>query len=509
MKPLLLCLDIGTSSCKAVIFDSLGFELARGIGKYALHYPGPAGYVEQHTDEIWTGVCQAIRNIMLPEERKREIAVITISSQISSHLLIGHDNKPLCNIINWMDTRAADEAELLKNSFTQDELHKLLGASLPIAPAWPIPKLRWFSKHMRPILDQSKYIVQPKEWIIWNMTGRWVSDVSSLRGLVHQKSGLGSSELLNWAGTTPGIIPPLGVPHEEIGMLTNNAARQLNLQAGLPVILGWNDLNAAVLGLVGMEKQLGFDVTGTSEHIGIVISRQNAQLGAPMSNTGLIRIPYLYEGDLLYGVTSAGGFAFEWFMENIEGNRDYDRIMVEVGKIAGGTEGLLFLPYLNGERSPWWNSKARGTFFGLSGTHTRAHMARAVLEGVAFALKSINERHGTMVKGIRTSGGSARNSVWNQIKANILGIPFEVMETQESGCLGAAILAAYGIGIYGSIEEATMRMIRTKHTIVPDPSETEKYNKHYLLFIELYHALEPLFPKIPRYGPNETGRFEK
>ncbi|KIL40438.1 hypothetical protein SD70_13570 [Gordoniibacillus kamchatkensis] len=506
MEAFFLGIDIGTSSCKAILFDEKGREAAAASSGYPIYRSGPIGAAEQDPHEIWQAVCDAVVRLRLSPEQRSKLAALSISSQISSHFFVDGDHRPLTRIVSWMDRRASTEAAEMKRAFSPTELRRLLGATLPAGASWPVPKLKWFNRYRPGIIERANYIVQPKDWVLWKMTGQWKTDVSSLRGIVHQQTKKACLPLLEWAGVSPRIVPPSGEPWEVVGQLLPHAAEALRLPVSLPVVLGWNDLNAAVLGLLGSEETIGFDMTGTSEHIGIVVSGNDEAAGA---EPGINRIFFTGDKDLVYGVTSSGGYALQWFASQVFRSRadesEYETIMEAAAAVTAGSEQLLFLPYLQGERSPWWNPDAKGVFFGLSPKHDRSHMARAVLEGVGFALKAIYVRLGRWPSTIRIAGGASKMKVWNGMKANILGVPVQTLETSEAGCLGAAMLAAYGTGAYATLEQAAAEMTRVKDICDPVEPIRRFYEDRYPYFEELYHTLEPLFEKTSRLKPLQEG----
>ncbi|WP_165822510.1 xylulokinase [Paenibacillus montanisoli] len=501
---IILSLDIGSSSCKAVLFNEFGEELASGRGDYPLHHTGVPGEVEQHPEELWKGVRKAVSRLLRANINVSEISAISICSQMSSYFLVDKENRPLCNVISWMDHRALAEAEEMKSAYKPVDLFRLLGAELPVGPSWPIPKLHWLNRNSPSVVAKAKYCVQPKEWIIWKLTSNWRTDRSSSRGMVNQISGELVTELFEWAGIRQELLPPIGEPFEAAGSLQPAAAEALSLPAGIPVILGWNDLNAAVLGAVGTGGELrGFDITGTSEHIGII--RPGIRPEEQVIGSGINWVPFGHEHELFYGVTSSGGLALKWYVEQIDQFSPhqsarkskradgYHTVFGHAERINSGSDGVFFIPYLNGERSPWWNPAAKGVFYGLRFTHDRRHMARAVLEGVGYALRAIAQRLPEAPELIVSAGGSSRFPLWNQIKADILGIPISCLETSEAGCLGAAVLAAHASGWYGSLEEAGQQMIRTVDVYEPRAHHQRVYDDGYQVFNGLYQSLLPIF----------------
>lgn len=497
----ILSLDVGTSSCKAILFNDVGIALASGRGQYPVYYSEDQVHAEQEPNDIWAGVFAAIGEVLNNKPANTEVSAITLCSQVSSHLLVDRENRALTRILTWADSRANEQAERVKAAYSRDELIRRLGADMPSGPYWPLPKLMWWNENEPEHIANAKYVVQPKEWVLWKLTGVWMSDLSSLKGLVHQSTRQPAHALLDWAGISSDLIPPIGEPFQVCGCLLPTLERQLGLKENIPVVLGWNDLHAAILGACRWTKSgIGFDITGTSEQIGQCVhaDRLNAQ-----SYEGVNRIPFLNRYHTLYGVTSSGGQAFKWYAEQIdqyafgERNRpvDYEQLSGQTALVPAGASGLIFLPFLNGERYPWRNPDARGVFYGLNFSHGRPHMARAVMEGVGFALKSIAACLPLPLKAIVTAGGASRSNEWNQMKADILGIPVYRAQEREAGCLGAAMLAAVALGWYASLDEASTRMVRVEREYMPDALARSVYEESYGHYIELYRSLGPLFKK--------------
>lgn len=483
-----LTLDIGTTSSKLVLIDKHGHELFTDKASYPLYFPVP-GYVEQDPREIWKNIHDMLSRLSREAGDTYNIDAIAISAQISAHFLVADDGTPLTNVISWMDSRASAEAKELINAFSQEELRHELGMDMLIGPAFIVPKLKWLAKNEPELLAKARHLVQLKEYIIWQLTGEWRADLTSLKGIVNQQTHALSHKLLQWAGVQESIIPPYDNPWSIAGRLSGNIAAQLKLQSETPVILGWNDLNAAILGTIGLpHTRRGFDITGTSEHIGFISTEPLTQ-----SPNGINCLPFIDNVALSYGVTSSGGQALQWYMNNIAVSKNYVDIERHVNRVSAGAENLIFLPYINGERNPWWNPNAQGVFFGMRTHHTKDHMTRAVLEGVGFALKSITTRLEVMPEQFVVSGGASSLDIWNQIKADIIGVPFCKLSTTEAGCLGVAILAAYTLGWYDSLASASEHMIRTSKIFLPDEKNHAMYNRKFEVYLSLYHSLKEVF----------------
>jgi sugar (pentulose or hexulose) kinase len=474
------------------LIDASGHVVASRRERYSLLQNG--GQVEQDPETLWLAARRCMADLAGQSDFGNRIAAVSLSAQMSTHMLVDREGHPLTRFLSWADQRAGKESLEMATHFSAEQLTKELGASLRVGPSWPFPRLKWWRDHEPALLDRARYLVQPKDWLLWKMCGVWISDLSSLRGFAHQENGLVSTMLLQWAGASAELRLPIGAPDTIAGTIHESLARECGLSSRTPVILGWNDLAAAVLGSTGMpDEPVGFDITGTSEHLGLCLPRQSqriephALLVTPLGANHLLR----------YGVTSSSGLAVEWYWEKMRGKaisaESYLELEEEIGAARPGAGGLLFLPSLNGERAPWFNSQARGVLYGLNPGHTRADMSRAVLEGITFLLCSIQQRLGAKPGHLYVSGGGSAMASWNQMKADILGIPLVTLEVSEAGCIGAAILASRALGWHPTLADAAHAMIRTARTYQPDPKLNDFYTGRHTQFEKLHQALEPVF----------------
>lgn len=499
MEPGILAIDIGTSSCKAAVFSTKGDMLALGKGSYSLFFPAE-GQVEQKPDEIYQGVCEAVRHLESQGIEFFRIRAISFSAQIAAQFLVDSKGEPVTNLISWMDMRAWEEAREFTQKFSGEETERLTGVDMVVTPSYGIAKLSWLHKHEKDLLKKASRFVQIKDYVIYHLTGNWVSDATSLKGLVHAKTQKAVPKIMTFIGESEDLLPEVRKPYEIAGYLKEGARGFERLPVGIPVITGWNDMNAAFLGMGALTGScIGMDLTGTSEHLGCVTFRKEMERRA---YEGLNRVPFLDNREIFYGVTSSGGQAVEWFVKDMLEEPDvkayFERIFKESdSQTLAKEQGLLFLPYLEGERNPWNNQDARGTFFGLSRGHRQPDLALAVLEGVCFALRAIYDRLPWLPEKVVVSGGASFNEMWNQMKADVMNVPFVRLETTEAGCMGAAILAIAALCPEKPVEEVAGMFFRPARVYRPDWDRHLIYEKKYQSFLRLYHSLEPLFKKQP------------
>ena len=487
--PFFLGIDVGSSSIKTGVISPDGGVIAQATRSSATHEPRP-GFKEQDPEAWWAAARESLREVARSVPAS-EIAAVGTSGHISSLTFVDSSGRAIRPAIGFQDLRAVDELDELYARFSRAELAEHLGIDLPPAATWPLPRLLWLKKHEPPTLDSAHRVLQAKDFVNYRLTGEFASDHSSFRGLVNFASGSAASDVLEALGLPARLVPRFILPHEIVGRVTASASEETGLPAGLPVVAGWNDLNACVLGSGATEPGDSFNITGTSEHLGIVTSQLHK---APE----LICAPYLAGKKLFYGVTSSGGGSLAW-LEKVLGAKA-ESLLEQAATVAPGGAGLVYLPYLEGERSPIWDPKAAGAFVGLRTSHDAAHLARAVLEGVAFSLRQILElvaRHAPSVsEPLIVSGGAARARLWNQIKADVLESRVAVTENPHAGILGAAILAAVGVGLYKSCEEAARAMVRRGEEFRPLADRASRYADLYAVYHQLYPALKSCFAQL-------------
>lgn len=491
--------DIGSSSVKAAVFSTDGACAGLSRRSYPTMEP-KSGYREQTPDLWWEAVAGAIHELMLGMKGKR-VAAIGITGHISSMTFVDRSGRPLRPAIGFQDQRAKSEVEEVYSRFGRAELAEWFGIDLPPAATWPLPRLVWFRNNEPRVLDSAHCVLQAKDFINFRLTGEMASDACSSRGMVHAESGHAPAPVFAALGLPLGLLPRIQAPESLLGEVTQDAATQTGLPAGTPVVTGWNDLNAGVLGCGAAHAGGTFNITGTSEHVGSITSHRYC---APE----LVCAPFLPGTYLLYGATSCGGGSLDWYCHAFA--REITACITEATHVPPGSESLLFLPYLEGERSPIWDPCASGAFIGIRRHHTAAHFTRAVLEGVAFSLLQIAElvklKTGVFPPPVVIGGGGARVSLWNSIKAGVFGVEAVVPETIDVGPLGAAILAAVGVGSHPSLESAAANMARYGQTFASDPNWTATYQSLYGCYCRLYPALRTFYAHLADIDQNTEER---
>ncbi len=499
MKYLLLGIDIGTSACKVALFTHNGEVAAQGSGDYKVYYP-QQGWAEQNPEEWWQAVCNAIRT-MLAENSidPSAIAGIGIDGQSWSAIPIDANGKVLYNTPIWMDTRAADICEELKATVGEEKLFALCGN--PLQPSYTLPKILWYKKHQPEVYNNTYKILQSNSFIAYRLTGAMTQDVSQGYGLhcFDMRNGCWNLDICNELGIDAAMLPEIVPCHQVIGSVTQQAALATGLAEGTPVVAGGLDAACGTLGAgvihAGETQEQGGQAGGMSICMDTYHADKRLILGCHV-------VPNLW---LLQGGTVGGGGVVRWFeqefcaeernVSSINHTNSFYEMDQAASSIPAGSDGLVFLPYMAGERSPIWDSKAKGVYYGIDFAKTRAHFIRASMEGVAFSLKhnlDIAESAGVRADVLRAMGGAANSRLWTQIKADVTNKKIVVPSSDTATTLGAAILAGVGTGIYKNFDEAVSKTVAVKREHLPNPQNHAIYQKVYKTYLALYEKLKDI-----------------
>jgi xylulokinase len=481
----LLGIDVGSSGAKVALLAPDGTVAALAAHGYPTEEPQPQ-YKEQDPEQWWRAAVAGIREV-LAAAPSGEVVAVGAAGHISSLTFVDSAGRPLRPAMGFQDLRAVAEVAEIARLFSRQDLAERLGIDLPPAATWPLPRLLWFLKHEPSTLERAHCVLQAKDYVNFRLTGALASDLASNRGMVSQTTGLVPRDVFARLGLPDSLTPPTYACTEIIGRVTASAARETGLPAGTPVAAGCNDLNACMLGSGSVESGRAFNITGTSEHIGVVTEKCH-------SVPALISAPYLPGLNLFYGVTSSGGGSLDWFLRAFD--YELEDLLRAAEAAPAGSGGLTFLPYLEGERAPIWDASASGAFIGIR-AHHRGHFARALLEGVAFSLRhnlETVERHAGMAAGpLVISGGGARIRLWNRIKAGVLERTVAVPRNPQVGVAGAAMLAAAAVGLHSSCAEAARAMVQPQDSVEPAREDIPQYRESYERYRQLYPALKRWF----------------
>lgn len=498
-KPYLLGIDIGTSACKVAVFTKDGQVSAAAAGDYPVYYP-KEGWAEQNPEEWWDAVCTAIRKALEKGKiRPEEIAGVGIDGQSWSAIAIDKEGKVLTNTPIWMDTRAQSVCDRLNEEIGEDAIFQVAGNSLQ--PSYTTAKIIWYKENMPEIYEKTDKILQSNSYIAYRLTGSITQDVSQGYGLhcFDMKTGTWDEEMCRKLGIPMEFLPEICACDKIVGTVTEKAALECGLAVGTPVVAGGLDAACGTLGAGVIHPGETQEQGGQAGGMSICMDSYKAD---PRLILGFHVVPGQW---LLQGGTTGGGGVMRWFEREFA---DYERIMEEetgksslvqlneIGeKVAPGCDGVVFLPYMAGERSPIWNPHAKGVFYGLDFSKTKGHMLRACMEGVAFSLRhnlEIAQEAGAQVQVLRAMGGSANSLLWTQIKSDITGKPIVVPSSDTATTLGAAILAGVGVGFYESYEEAVALTVKETRSHTPNEENKEIYDRTYETYLSLYENLREL-----------------
>jgi len=500
MKSLFVGLDLGTSAVKAGLFDATGDALHLARSPYAVRTPRPH-WVEQEPEEWWAAACGALRETLAGVD-PGDVAAVGLSGQTPGHVLVAANGASLCPAIIWSDQRAFEEAAWLAEHITAEQARAWTASSFIADVTQPPARLLWLMRHCADQWARCAAVIQPKDFLAFRLTGRIATDQQSSYCLYNPRTGRYDPEYLQTLDIAPDKMPPVLAPTDIVGHVTPEAAAATGLFAGTPVVCGTIDAWCDIIGCGGVSPGQAVDVTGTSEVVALITGHPVAEEAAASPEAAGVLGAYLLE-DLYWvgGPMQGGGGTLLWWSGGFYDRQpDLQQLAAEAAAIPPGADGLLFLPYLCGERAPVWDPQARGAFVGITDRHTRAHCARAVYEGIAFAVRDVLERSqaaaGLRAATLRVSGGPSRSGLWNQIKADVTGLPVQQMSVSDAACLGAAMLAAIGARAHGNLAAAAAAMVRPAHLSVPEPGAAARYNDLFGTWRMLYAALRPLFARL-------------
>jgi xylulokinase len=422
-----------------------------------------------------------------------EIACIGLSGQMHGAVLLDRNNEVLRPSLIWCDQRTAAECRYLNETIGPQRLVEL--TSNPALTNFTLTKLLWVRTNEPHIWRRFHSFLLPKDYIRLCLTGVRAIDVADASGtlLLDVAHRRWSDEMLDAVGLNPDCLPALHESQEIVGRVTEAAAAKTGLKAGTPVVAGAGDQAA---GATGMGIVRPGDVSATIGTSGVVFAASDSPVTDPRGrlHTFCHAIPGRWH---VMGVTQAAGLSLRWCRDNLGTFSDYDQMTVEAAKVPPGSGGVLWAPYLMGERTPYPDPDVRAALIGLAADHTRANVVRAVLEGVAFSLKdtfTIFRELGIPVRGIRVGGGGARSALWRQIQADVYGQNVETVQAEEGAAYGAALLAGVGAGAWPSVDAACDAVVRVAKRTPPDEKALSVMLDAYVKYRRIYPALRMIFP---------------
>ncbi len=495
----LLGIDLGTSSVKTALIDSDTLDvLAEATQEYPVSHP-QLGYAEQNPDDWWDAIVKTVRYVV-SQHSDIQIVGIGVDGQMHGTVMIDESGKWVHPAIIWADTRTVGQVQWLTEQIQSEPGQYSDVSGLPAA-GFMAGTLMWLREHQPDILDKTYKVLLPKDAIRYKLTGTIGTDLSdaSATWLMDVTKGEWSSKLLDLCLVDPRLMPTIHQSHDVIGEVTANAAMELGIVAGIPVIAGSADLPAQGLGHGIYKEGAGLITVGTGGQVFAPIAKPTLD-NAHRYYTLRHNVPdYWYAQAAIL----SAGLSLRWLRDTL-GMRDVPDAFAHLSTLANevniGADNLIFLPYLAGERTPHMNPLSSASFFGLRLHHKQAHLARSVMEGVAFALKSCVDLIGGDLHMMMLSGGAAQSHVWRQILADVLDMPLVLPDARPHACIGSAILAGVGIGIYDSITQAVELLPVFETTIEPIPENVNRYQAYYEQYRQLYPLLKDAMETLSLLG---------
>lgn len=498
MTDLLLGIDVGTSSTKAVVCDLAGRVLGTASAPHPSYHPHP-GWSEQEPMEWWGSTVQSIRQVMAGIAGR--VVGVGLSGQMHGSVLLNADRKPVRRALMWNDQRTSAECEEIERVFGgRAELVRRVGNAA--LTGFTLPKLLWVRRHEAEIWKQVRSVVLPKDFIRLKLTGELATDVGDASGILlfDVDKRIWSSEAMGLVELDSSLFPRAFESGEVAGRISKAAAAETGLPEGIPVVGGSGDNQAGAVGAGVVSAGLVLATIGTSGVIYAHSERARKDLGTV---SGRLHTMCAANGGAgnpgqwsITGCMLSAGGSLQWCRDALFPGVEFEALMREAEAVAPGCDGLVFLPYLTGERCPHPDPKARGGWIGLTTRHTRGHLVRAVIEGVTFGMGQILglvRGLGVRVEKARLGGGGARSALWRQMQADVYGCPVALTNTEEGPAYGAALLAGVGAGVFASAQAACDGAI--EETMVIEPRRSE-YGAARRVYESLYGDLRARFGEL-------------
>lgn len=486
-------IDIGTSATKSVLFDLCGNVIASDSTEYPLYQP-QNGWAEQDPDDWWNAALKTLKTVSAVA-KCGEICGIGLSGQMHGLVMLDENGNVLRNSIIWCDGRTSAECKEIEEIIGHDRLIEI--TANPALPGFTSSKIMWVKKHEPHIFEKCRHILLPKDYIRYKLTGEFATDVSDASGmqLMDIKNRCWSDEVCAKLGIDMSLLPKLYESPEITGYICKKIAAETGIPAKTPVAGGAGDNAAASVGTGTVENGKAFTTIGTS---GVVFAHTDKPLIDKKGriHTFCCAVPGAWH---VMGVTQAAGLSLNWFKNNIVQEFSYKEIDEMCENIPIGCDKLIYLPYLMGERTPVLDSDARGVFFGLSAIHTKAHMARAVIEGVSYSLLdcvNVLTETGVNTENMLICGGGSKSGFWCKMLADVYGTEVKTVQSSEGPALGAAILGGCAGGVFESVADGCRKTVRISNICNPCIKSHGEYLKYYEVYKNLYSSLKDSFKTL-------------
>ena len=494
-EKIVLGIDLGTSALKILAVNQAGEVIASQEKEYEIIREGVK--VEQNPKDWWQAVKKGIKDL---EVAKDKITGIGMSGQLNGVVLVDKKGNPLRNAIIWLDRRASSEAEYLNDKYgklIKDYSYSQAG------PIYNLSKLQWLKENESKTLANTYKILFAKDYITYKLTDRFVTDVSDAGAalMLDLKKRDWAYEILEKIIDLD-KLPELYESVEVIGNLTKEMGEKLGLKAGIPVVAGAGDMAALSLGTGVVKENKACATIGTAGHIAAYLP----ELPKKCDDRVWVMAHAIPDKYFWHGLVMTGGYSLKWFLENLgqyeqkkAGDKSpYELLMKDLDQVPPGSNGLIYLPFLDGAATPYQNPEARAGFIGLTSNHTKKDMIRAVLEGVAYNFRDSFEiiDPDKKIKEVMVGEGGSKNLIWPQIMADVLGRDSRLLSELNSSALGASMLAGIGSGLWQDFAEADQKLVKTKESMEYSKNNHQFYNKSYQIYQKIYNSLEDSFADL-------------
>jgi xylulokinase len=504
-----LGIDVGTGGTRAVVIDERGRIVASATAEHAAFASPQTGWAEQDARDWWRATQRAVRAVLL-ESNAEGIACVGLSGQMHGATLLDAHREVLRPAIIWCDGRTSEQCSAITERIGAEQLIELVAN--PALAGFTLPKMLWVREHEPEVWREVRSVLLPKDYVRLQLTGEFATDVADASGtlLFDVVNRRWSQEMFSAFEIDEGIMPAVWESAEVCGRVSKSGAAATGLREGTPVVAGAGDQAAGAVGMGIVEAGVVSATIGTSGVVFAATDRPAFDKHGRV-HTFCHAIPNRWH---VMGVTQAAGLSLRWFRDTFgvttsletagafsnkethQTKRDpYELLCAEASAAPSGADGIIWAPYLMGERTPHLDPLARAALVGLTAHHTRAHIVRAILEGVAFSLRDTLTIFAEMkvpVETIRLGGGGARSPLWRQIQAEVYGREVQMVEAEEGAAFGAALLAGVGAQIWRSVDEACAQVVRVAGQVHPDSSATALMNVGYEKFRKLYPALRAI-----------------
>jgi len=489
---------VGTGGTRALIVDEQGRVVASATEEHVPFASPQIGWAEQNPEDWWRATGIAVRKALTQAGASADaVACAGFSGQMHGAVMLDERDRVVRPALIWCDVRTEAQCRELNEKIGAERIIQL--TCNPALANFTLTKFLWVREHEPENWKRVRSVMLPKDYVRFRLTGERAIDMADASGTLMLDVGKRrwSNEMLSAAGIDEALLPRLFESPDICGKVSVNGAAATGLKAGMPVVAGAGDQAAGATGMGIVAPGAVSATIGTS---GVVFAATDRPALDPKGrlHTFCHAIPGRWH---VMGVTQAAGLSLRWFRDQFgagadDGRDAYERLSDEGGTVAAGCDGLLWTPYLMGERTPHLDPKARAALVGLTASHTRAHVVRAILEGVAFSLRdtfTIFAEMNVPVRNIRLGGGGARSALWRQIQADVYGYEVEIVEAEEGAAYGAAILAGVGAETWRTVDDACKSVVRVKERVRPNAEGVKVMEKSYAAFRRVYPATREIF----------------